>query len=78
VAGLKNQPPPPPPANPVIAYVSGNNLMVMNPDGSNQTAIAASGGRPSWSPDGKHIVFVGGSPQQIYTIEVSVVNGKPK
>jgi len=34
------------PANPAIAYLSNGNLMVMNADGSNQTAISLGGGRP--------------------------------
>src|ERR1035437_3265242 len=55
-------------------------LVVMNTDGSNKTSIYSNTigfGRPSWSPDGKHIVFISGSPRQIYTIDVSVVIGKP-
>src|ERR1019366_3541503 len=64
------------------ASVTTNYLVVMNTDGSNKTSIysstTASFGRPSWSPDGKHIVFILGSPSQIYTIDVSVVNGIPK
>ena len=67
------------------ASVTTNYLVVMNTDGSNKTSIysstTASFGRPSWSPDGKHIVFISqpsGSPRQIYTIDVSVVNGIPK
>ena len=34
------------PANPAIAYQNNGNLMVMNADGANQTAISLGGGRP--------------------------------
>ncbi|HUS03351.1 MAG TPA: hypothetical protein VMY77_16540 [Chitinophagaceae bacterium] len=62
------------PADPAIAYVSNNNLMVMNADGSNQTVIVSGGaGAPSWSPEAHSIVFTraGG----LWIVDVSVVNG---
>lgn len=64
------------PADPAIAYVNNNNLMVMNADGSNQTVIVSAGAAtPSWSPDAHSIVFTraGG----LWIVDVSVVNGVP-
>src|SRR5690242_6348625 len=63
-------------ADPAIAYVSNNNLMVMNADGSNQTVISSGGAStPSWSPDAHSLVFArsGG----LWIIDVAVVNGVP-
>lgn len=61
-------PPPPTPADPAIAYFIGTpstgtwgDLMVMDADGSNQTVVVPGGATrpisPSWSPDGKSLVY---------------------
>jgi len=54
--------PPPPPPDPAIAYIENCALKVMNADGSNQqlVLVAAAGichTSPTWSPDGKQLVF---------------------
>src|SRR5579862_4397281 len=73
---------PPPPADPAIAYeVRGNPdyIMVMNSDGSNQTAVASGNcAIPSWSPDGHSIFFEGtfGGVSGFWIVDVAVVNGK--
>ena len=62
-SGRAQKKPGAPPPDPAIAYqkpVGGNiNLMVMNADGSNQRAVYNRGQSytPSWSPDGKKLVF---------------------
>ncbi len=43
-----------------IAFVRDKDIWVMNADGQNQDKICAAGnadGRPSWSPDGKRVMF---------------------
>jgi hypothetical protein len=77
----------PPPADPAIAYGyrqgSGNNvtygLAVMNADGTNQTAIAASSyaPHPAWSPEG-HSIAYHALTYDISRVDVSVVNGVPQ
>jgi len=71
-----------PTANPAIAYLFGksNSIMVMNADGSNQTAIISGGVGPAvWSPDGKSLLFerTVNSLTTLWLEDVSVVNGKP-
>ena len=62
-SGRAQKKPGAPPPDPAIAYqkpVGGNiNVMVMNADGSNQRAVYNRGQSytPSWSPDGKKLVF---------------------
>jgi len=50
-----------------IVYIAGRNegnqLWISDQDGSNQHMIHLHGGSPSWSPDGKHLVF--DSPVQV-------------
>src|SRR5438046_898469 len=68
-------------ADPAIAYVNNNKLMVMNTDGSNQTVIVSSTsiGAPSWSPDAHSIVFPGiiNAVNSLWIVDVAVVNGIP-
>jgi len=70
-----------PAADPAIAYVNNNKLMVMNTDGSNKTVIASgtSIGAPSWSPDAHSIVFPGtvNAVNGLWVVDVAVVNGVP-
>ena len=92
-AGKPPPPPPPPaPADPAIAYSSSSStnfsfgdLMVMNADGTNATAIlkqtaatrgknpkpATNYGQPDWSPDGRKLVCVSNN---IYGPGIYVVN----
>jgi Tol biopolymer transport system component len=76
----------PTPASPAIAYQRENgnkpdNVMVMNADGSSQTAVftglAFTGF--TWSPDGQEVVFGGGvgGVFGVYALHVTVVNGVP-
>ncbi len=83
--------PAPPPADPAIAYLvvgTTDHLWVMNSDGSNKVDIFSTSGftcdigfpRPSWSPDGKAIVFrrtgdCTGYIPELWRIDVNVVNG---
>ena len=77
----------PPPADPAIAYGYRNGkgfkvtygLGVMNADGTNQTAIAASSDapHPAWSPDG-HSIAYHATTYGISRVDVSVVNGVPQ
>lgn len=62
----KPQPPPPPPADPAITYVCagcGQDIKVMNADGTNSTVLVHAANNnvcnciPSWSPDGCHVIF---------------------
>src|SRR5690242_17015164 len=56
-----------------IAYVSHNALFIVNIDGSDPQAIVTSDvvDNPSWSPDGKQLIFLGACPE-VY--ELCVVN----
>jgi hypothetical protein len=77
----------PPPADPAIAYgyrytqgsIVTYGLGVMNADGTNQTAIAAStdAPQPAWSPDGLSIAYHA-TTYGISRVDVSVVNGVPQ
>ena len=76
-----NKPSPPPstsPADPAIAYEDRGTgkVMVMNADGSNQTVVA-SGGLPSWSPNGHSIFFEGsvGGVGGFAIVDVAVTTG---
>jgi Tol biopolymer transport system component len=70
-----------PPADPVIAVVTpyhaaGNEIWVMNADGSNNVKVH-SGDRvrdPSWSPDGSSIAFKDWS--ELWRVNVAVVDGE--
>ena len=72
-----------PPADPAIAVVTpyhaaGNELWVMNADGSNKANVY-SGDRvrdPSWSPDGGSIAFKDWS--ELWRVDVTVVDGEPQ
>jgi hypothetical protein len=73
---------PPPPADPKIAYVNGNALMVMNVDGARQTMIYEGTVQgPNWSPNGDSIAFLGtyttGVSRELWTIDISIVNDEP-
>ena len=67
-----------PPADPAITYVDSGQIMVMNADGSNQTAVYTGGivYTPCWSPDGSAIAFMEG--WSIWRIDVDVVSGVPQ
>ncbi len=60
-AQAKKPPKPPPgPADPAMAYMDGEDLMVMDDDGSNQTLVMAETGImgwAAWSPNGEKLVF---------------------
>jgi Tol biopolymer transport system component len=83
---LLGKKPPPPPADPEIAYVTsgrrGDNLMVMNADGTNQATIFEGARniygptRPSWSPEGDAIAFMYG--WKLHKIPVTVEGGVPR
>jgi Tol biopolymer transport system component len=53
------------PTGDAIAFHAGNNgyhdLYLMQPDGSDRRQIVSSAEMPSWSPDGRHIVYGGPS-----------------
>jgi len=75
------KPPRPPAADPAIAFM-GRSLMVMNSDGSNLTAIwsptsGAPVSGPSWSPDGRSLVFLQTDVYELKVIDVEVVSGVP-
>ncbi|MHC4339434.1 MAG: TolB family protein [Planctomycetota bacterium] len=78
--GGKKPPVDPPPPDPAIAYELGDDLYVMNADGSNVTLLLAAdeaGGNirePSWSPDGTQLAFkvTDDSSAGLYTLEVNV------
>src|SRR4029079_3556514 len=40
-----------------IAYHNGGSVMLINSDGSGPALLASPGWTPSWSPDGKRLVF---------------------
>ncbi|MFQ5910958.1 MAG: TolB family protein [Thermoplasmata archaeon] len=74
-----------PPADPAIAYQHSTSLMVMNADGSRQTAIYTNSelsGHPSWSPDGTSIAFRIYIPDRgnptLWRIDVTVVDDVPQ
>jgi Tol biopolymer transport system component len=76
---------PPPPADPAIAYTNGDELMVMNADGSNQTEVYSSSdmaGHPTWSPDGTSIAFLidvsGTLDRELWRIDVTFVDSVPQ
>ena len=63
-----------------ICFVRDGNIYIMNFDGSNQRQITDSGEdfAPSWSPDGKRILFERGPmPTKIYIINSDMTNLKP-
>ncbi|MCC5842411.1 MAG: PD40 domain-containing protein [Opitutales bacterium] len=62
---LQPAPPPPPPSTSRIAFSRGNTIYTINPDGSNEQAVANTGtlrypSLPRWAPDGASILFTGG------------------
>jgi len=74
-------------------FTETDSLMVMNADGTNQTAVwtrdysqaqfFASIANPRWSPDGKHILFLyrpvlRGPVSNVMEVDVAVVKGKVK
>jgi len=75
--------PPRSPADPAIAFRSGNNLRVMNADGSNATTVytgippGTQGMNPSWSPSGTRIALMNDT-HDLWRIDVSVVGGTPQ
>jgi Tol biopolymer transport system component len=81
--GGKKPPPDEPPPDPAVAYELGDDLYVMNDDGSNVnlllTAEEAGGSirYPTWSPDGTQLAFLvhGDSSTGLYALEVSVDSG---
>ena len=72
-----------PAPDPAIAYELGDDLYVMNDDGSNVNLLLAAeeaGGsirHPTWSPDGTQLAFLvhGDSSTGLYALEVSVDSG---
>jgi TolB protein len=40
-----------------VAYVSGSDLAIANPDGSNRQVVVRDAAFPAWSPDGMRLVF---------------------
>jgi len=61
-----------------ICYTKSNNIWIMDMDGSNQSQITDSNNDvcPSWSPDGKRIVYQNNSsyPSQIFIINTDGTN----
>jgi Tol biopolymer transport system component len=74
--------PPPPPANPVIAYNSNGDLMVMDADGANQRTVLRAAGpavqvAPSWTPEGDQLIYSGSiSGRGIYSINLDGTDNK--
>jgi len=75
--------PPATPADPAIAFVSGgDDVVVMNADGTNKATVlsAALVYDLSWSPDAKQLAITPGNTNNrgVYVLDVAVVNGVPQ
>jgi Tol biopolymer transport system component len=57
-----------------IAFVSSNDLYLMNADGSAQTLLVASAYSPAWSPDGTQIAYVSNLDSDNGTYELYVID----
>ena len=73
-------PKPEEPADPEIAYVGNDALMVMNASGSNQTAVftgTVDPAWPAWAPGGGAIAFDYQGGYHLWRVDVGVVGGVP-
>lgn len=67
-----------------IVFESNTNIWVMNADGTNLKQFTTNGGlQPSWSPDGKKIVYIGFTnqkydPQNNGTVWIMNIDGSNK
>jgi len=62
-----------------IAFVRGQDVWVMDADGSNQSQLIAGGTRPAWSPDGAWLAFdrpVGGGVFELWLVRADGSNAR--